>query len=494
MLADYRFGMNRIGVTVNVEPGTEVYERFKAYANLASIVIANNKIALSNFSPLTATGEELTTLAGIFGVTRRSASSAAGKITARARNISSITIPSGFICTSAAGLKYATTSAVTSSATVFTLEVRAQTGGDATNLDPGALLTWDDASIGPLKLQAFVGVYDSTTQTYAGDISGGADEDDDEKLRERLIERLSFPAVGGNWSQAVQLAELSSASIEKAFAYPCVRGPGSYDIAIIKAGGNRTLTTDDINTAASAVTSQMPGHADLNLTSVSEMGVDVVINLSLPLPASGGGSGGGWRDAVPWPSTTESGGNGKPKITAVNVNTSTITVNSTDDIPVAGKHFGVWISTLQEMREYTILSVGGVSGARTIVIDVGTSDSMSGLAAGQYVSAGAFNLKAYAATFLEAMDKLGPGEKTTSTDILPRGARKPPPDVSYPASLTLEQLAALKNNHVEVLDAQYGGRFSNGTTIGLSTPSPPATTADPPRILTLKQLSLRCQN
>jgi hypothetical protein len=108
-----------------------------------------------------------------------------------------------------------------------------------------------------------------------------------------------------------------------------------------------------------------------------------------------------------------------------------------------------------------------------------------------YCSPGAVNLKAYGSQILQAVQELGPGEKSVNQDIVPRGSRKPPPDIGYPVALSSLTLASVTNEHDEILSANFVARYATGTNVNLIRPSLPPTTADPPNILVLKNLAFR---
>ena len=488
LLADIRYQYARIGVNVNVSRGSELYIRCKALANRVSVAIANNEVSLAKISPLSATGDTLTELAGVYGVSRRPAASASGNVTVTVVGGGTVTIPASFVCTSPDGIQYQTTVSSTVS-DGQTVSVSAISAGENTDQTATTILTWDSASIGNLGQNCIVA---------AGGIDGGADADDDNTLRRRLLERLSYPAEGGNWAQVKQLAETASASVESAFVYTAVRGPGSYDVALTKAGTDRQLSLANVNSVAAGILAEMPGSADLNCTAVDPEYVDAVIDIRLPLPVNAGGVGGGWRDSSPWPSVAETPGV-YAKVTSIAdlLSASRITVDSTSaDPPKAGDRFGIWNPNGGpngdgEMAEFAILSVGGVSGAYVITIDTSQSDAISFITTGMYCSSGAFNLKAYGAAFLAAVQQLGPGEKTSNTDILPRGARKPTPDTGYPTTLSSLTLSAVTNSYSEVMSMSFAARLATGTSTPLSSPSLPTTTADAPKILVLKNLSFR---
>ena len=490
LLSDLRFSFDILGITKNVKPNSEAWIRAKAIADRISIAIANNEIVTGDFNPLTAVGEPLEDLSAVFGVTRRPASKAAGNVIVGVTGAAPVVIPLGFLITSAEGNEYETTAALAVS-DGDRIEVISTGTGDDQDVAANATMTWNSAAIGALAQTALVD---------AGEIDGGADEDDDETLRRRLIQRLSFPQVGGNTAQIADFAEDATAAVERAYVNAAVRGPGSYDVAVTAAGGDRTLSNANVNIVANAIVGSMPGHADLNVTSVNQQQVDIIIDVDLPLPVNAGGAGGGFKDSVPWPSDLETGPNVFAEITSKIVNT--ITVNSTTpDTPKIGQRFAVWNPTGGDdgdgnFEEFTISFVSGSTGAFVITIDTSNSGSLAFITVGMYCSAGADRLQDYGSTFRDEILRLGPGEKTTNVDIVPRANRFPKITTEDPVALTsllFSPLTDQDDGFTEIEDIDYAGRFDTGTKTARTTPSTPATTADAPRILTLKHLAFRAK-
>jgi len=475
ILRTIAFACARRGVTANVLPGSDHYIRADAIAKRVSVAMANNKIALANLSPLTATGKDLRDLCAVFGVPERPASSASGSVTIKCSG--SITIPADFVATAPSGLKYKTTGANIAIATGAKVELVAVSTGKATNVDPSTVLTWDSAAIGSLV---------STCTVDADGFTGGFDADADEQLRARLIDTLSNPAGGGNVAQVRQWAEDASSAVERAFCYAGVRGAGTYDVALVAAGGDRTVPGATVTAIDAVLAAKHPGHADVNTTTISPERVDVILSATMPTPASTGGAGNGWRDTVPWPSGAVSLGSDDGKVTAYSAPTATV---RTTTAPVAGQRIGVWYAGTDEGQfyEYTIATVGGVSGAWTITVVGGFIVSPLNC----YVSAGATRLADYGAAFLALVRTLGPGEKTANQDILPRGRRQPTPETTAPSDLTTSLLGAMTTAYPEITDLTYAARVATGTTTALTSPSVPATTADPPKILVLKHFAIR---
>jgi hypothetical protein len=461
----------------NVLPDSDHYVRAEAFAEQLSIAIANNQVSASAANPLTATGTDLIQLAAVFGVQPRGAGPASGFVTIVV-SLGTVNVPQ-FLTGSINGQLYETTGTNNGVANGVALAVQALAAGTVGNQEPNAQLAWSSAAIGNLGPLA--------TVTAAG-ITGGTDADGDDQLRARLLDKLSAPPVGGNAQSVRGWTTAASAAVEDAYVFAAIRGAASYDVAVTSAGGQRTVSAVLLPSLRAAVLAQMPGQNDLNLTTVTPQPVDVILRATLPLPQTAGGSGGGWRDAAPYPAEI-------CKITAYNSGTGVATVNSTA-APSVGSSIGAWDPTYLDpttgipvgmMREYSVASpIGGSAGAWTFTVQSGWQASPLG----QYVSAGALSLVSYAGTFRDAVAALGPGEKTAFLELLPRAARFPAVDSgTAPPGLTSRTTDAVQNAYAEIANLVYAAVYAAGTTNPQTSPAVPATTADPPGILTLNSLA-----
>jgi uncharacterized phage protein gp47/JayE len=489
LLNAYRLGYAQRGVTVNVSEGSEPWIRYDSMAGMVMHAIRNGELGLRNTNPLLAVGEALIEWARVFGVFPRPASSASGLLIITISNalIPSVPIPTGYVGThSVTGVKYEVVTGA-SVADQGTIQVTAKSAGANTDAAAGDIVTWDSQTIAWLKQPTVVDV---------GGIDGGEDADDEEDLRRRLLKRLGLPAVGGNPAHTIQLAEDTSAAVWAAFDYPSVRGPGSYDLAIMgdpASSAGVVLNATIQGQVDTAVQGEKPGYANSNTTSVQEEELDAIVGLGLPLPKAAGGLGGGWKDANPWPSDAESGVKGL--ITGVSAapgsSSPILTVDSTSaDPPVAGRHIAVWNNTTKAFVEGTIVTVTGSSGSYDITLDT-TAAAGAFMAAGQYVSPAAHHMQDYADTFVEAMHSMGPGEKTDNPDILRYARRFPSTSFSNPAALTSRQISAVESAHSEVENIAFVARYATGLTTTLTTPSIPPSTSEPPRRLALKHFAFR---
>ncbi len=469
ILSDLTYYGLQGGITFNVKPGSEHYKTATALANRVCIAIANNKISNDQRNPLTATGDALRDIARVYGITERPASESTGNVLVKVATGVSVTIPSDFQGTGSNSKKYVTTqiNIVSNGDTISMTSVEA---GEDTVLATGSQITWDSASIASLLSPATV---------LTPGIRGGADTDDDDDIRRRLLDRLAAQAVGGNGASLKEWAEETSASIERAYVYEAIRGPASADIAIVASTGDRTLSGTIVDTSRANVVANMPGGVvSINETTVVPEELDIVLGVKLPLPESVGGTGGGWRDADPWPAELT-------KITVVAG--ANYTVNSTT-APIVGQSIGLWDRSDVDdpvMEERTVTAVSGTAGAWVITL----SGANSFVVVGDYVSAGATNLVSYAASAYAQFLLLGPGEKTDNLDLLPRSARYPSPSISGPMDLTNRQISEVMNEYDEMSDLVYNVTYETGTTTARTSPSLPPTTSSPPRVLVCKRLA-----
>ena len=464
-------GAERRGLTVNLLPGSEFYLRAEACAMQVLPIFANNKLGLKAVSPLDATGDQLTELCQVFGVAERSAASAAGFITIGVTS-GTVTIPADYVCTARDGTKYKTVSggSFTNGALV---EVIAVTGGASTTKGAGEILQWDSSTVAYLK---------QTATVSTGGLTGGADADDEETLRGRLLKRLSEPGQGGNRSMVQALAENASASVSAAFVYSAVKGPGSYGVCVVKEDGDRTLSSAIVNAVASAIVAELPGHADLNCTTATPEELDICLKMALPTPTFAGGVGGGFRDATPWPNIRT----GSVKITAFNSGTGLITTDATSyDTLNVGHHIGIWSPDDETMYEFVVASRSLPGGFVALTVVGGFPVDFTD----HYISAGAEKLPDYASSFLTAMQALGPGEKTSRPHLLPRSLRWPSvfAEASYMIASNLPM--AIQKDSPELLTLEILESFETGTTTTRTSPTVPAAAVDPPGILVLKHLS-----
>lgn len=177
--------------------------------------------------PQTAAGEYLDLHAALRGVERKRAAKAAGVLRFSVREAGTPrTIPAGTVCMTAGLVRFETTKAVVLAAgsTYADAPARALEPGAAGNTAAGTILTM---AVAPAGVEAC---------TNPEAFSGGADQEDDESLRARVLETYRRLANGANAAFYEQKA-LSFDGVAAATVLPRLRGAGTVDVVIATPSG-----------------------------------------------------------------------------------------------------------------------------------------------------------------------------------------------------------------------------------------------------------------
>jgi uncharacterized phage protein gp47/JayE len=464
-----RINGERYGHTINVAVGSELWLRANALAGIVCHAFSNNKIALQQYSPLTAEEDKLLELAAQFGVEPRTGAKSTGAATARCTGV--VIIPDGYLATAPNGEKFELVGpeTVTTSGAVT---LRAVNAGTAGNLSAGTVLTWDSASIGFLQ---------RTMTVTGGGITGGTETDTWSEVKDRLLLKLKSPPVGTNWAQIREWTLASTSSVARCFVYPAVRGPGTVDVCVI--GEDNAVLSDAVCDEVEAyVAGEFSDHADLSVTSIYAEEVDAV--MALRLPSSTSTTGGGWTDATPWPSDAV-------RITAVASDVITTDLAFGADDPAIGTTVRIHAGS-SWLGPFSVTAAADDGGFLEL-----TLSAAPGAVTGCYLSADCESIEDYAATFADAFAELGPGEKSTSGFVLPRGKRRPTTDTGdyiraghrLESALMSATSAEDVIEHPEIEDARVVVVRLTGTTTAQYTPSVPASAGDPPRMLILANMA-----
>ncbi len=176
--------------------------------------------------PDTATGRWLDRHASMWGLTRKDAGPAGGKV--RITGVTGNTVPLGTSWTSEEGFSYTTLeeAEIPTGEEVFVL-VEATTGGAATRLPASAELSLDAAIAG----------VDDVATVIIGDagedgLVGGSDLESDDDLRVRVLARIQNPPEGGSVADYIGWA-LEVPGVTRAWAIPWVNGPGTVLVLVV---------------------------------------------------------------------------------------------------------------------------------------------------------------------------------------------------------------------------------------------------------------------
>lgn len=147
-------------------------------------------------------------------------------------------VPVGASLRRADGAEYTVTAGATLVAGAATLTVRAKVAGVAGNCAPGTKLSFV-SPIGSVSSTAVVGV--------AG-LVDGADGEQDEALRARVVADMQAPPMGGCASDYVQWA-LQVPGVTRAWVYPLASGAGTVTVRFVR-DGDASLIPDAGEVAA----------------------------------------------------------------------------------------------------------------------------------------------------------------------------------------------------------------------------------------------------
>lgn len=157
----------------------------------------------------------------MFGVERIEATYATGDVTFTGTNTT--VIPAGTVITLDGEIEYETDADGTVSGGTVTIAVTATETGEDGNLDVGTTVYLTSPITG----------IDSDATVAAGGLTGGADEEDLEDYRARVLERIADPSNGGNDADYAAWAKMV-AGVTRAWVYPLELGPGTVLVYFVR--------------------------------------------------------------------------------------------------------------------------------------------------------------------------------------------------------------------------------------------------------------------
>jgi uncharacterized phage protein gp47/JayE len=251
--------------TLNKNEGGFVFDSLSPSA----IELALAYIELDNVINLgfvsTTSGNYLDYKAEEYGLTRLAATKATGQITITGTNAT--VIPAGSLFSTAGGIQFETLAEVTISGTTVVASVRAVVAGISGNVAISAINTI------PI---AIPGV---TSVDNAAGTTGGTDQETDEALRDRILEKVQNPATSGNSNHYVQWAK-EVAGVGDARCLPLWDGNGTVKVVIID--GNKEPASGTIVTNVETyIETVRPIGADVTVVSASAVEIDVDATLTL---------------------------------------------------------------------------------------------------------------------------------------------------------------------------------------------------------------------
>ena len=213
---------------LTVAEGGDLSARFYAVAAELYSLYAQAEWTREQCFPQTAEGDLLDLHGQLRGVTRREADYAQGiiRFSVDAARDNPVPIAQGTVCMTAGQLRFVTVEAGTIEAGALYADVKAQAveAGAAGNVTAGTILIM---AVAPTAVSACV-----NPEAFAG----GRDREDDESLRERILETYARLANGANAAYYKQTA-LSFPDVVAAHVVPRSRGVGTVDVVVATQAG-----------------------------------------------------------------------------------------------------------------------------------------------------------------------------------------------------------------------------------------------------------------
>jgi len=170
--------------------------------------------------PTTASSEILDQWSGVWGVPRKAATFAAGLVTFTGSD--GTAVPQGLQVRRADGQSYTTTASGVIAAGTADVAVQADL----------ALALANSAAALELVLVSAVSGLDSAATVEAAGLIGGGDQEDDEALRARLLQRIQSSFQGGSASNYVTWT-LEISEVTRAWAIPNHNGAGTVGVTFV---------------------------------------------------------------------------------------------------------------------------------------------------------------------------------------------------------------------------------------------------------------------
>lgn len=258
--------------------GTDSLLRYSVL-NVVAFVVAGiayglygfiNWISLQVF-PDTADSEQLRRWASIWGVTPLPATAASGYITVTGTP-DGTDIPIGTVFRRSDGVLFTSDVDVTIASGTAAVHVVANTQAANTDTDATSTMTF----VSPITNVNSSGVVD------ANGLTGGADEESDESLESRLLNRIQNPPQGGDANDYIQWA-LAISGVTRAWCYPLELGIGTVTVRFMMDNtySNGIPHAGDVTTVQNALDILRPVTADLTVVAPVAAPINFTIHLNV---------------------------------------------------------------------------------------------------------------------------------------------------------------------------------------------------------------------
>lgn len=280
--------------------------------------------------------------------------------------------------------------------------------GPSTNLDALSTMKWSFPRPGISPTATVV------QQSDGSGLTGGRNAETDAQANDRLAALRASPPASGNdadYQKATQ--ETPGITIQQAFTYPCIRGPGTMGVTFTlrpgTPGANRIPNATQLATVLAWLIGKFPADDGILVCSLLGFSVNIVYKVSWS------GSAVSWADAAPWPPYIPSDmvivdNSVAPTATTFRLVTGTSTVN-----PTVGSTIAFYDQKAGVFRRKRILTVTTLAANHTwdIVCDIvnNASDTTYTPFTGQAPGPWSDSLQVLVPDTTAYFDTLGPGEQ-----------------------------------------------------------------------------------
>lgn len=257
----------RFDDTYDKRQGSPLWDLLSPKAlELAQAYIQMDNVLNLGFASST-TGELLERRVSEQGLTRKDAVQAEGYVVLS--GLADLEVPEGTAVTtdSATPIYFITQEDVVLTNGTARVRALAEEGGTEGNVAPGAITTITGELAGVVTV----------TNTEA--FSGGIDEESDDELLQRYLEKVQTPSTSGNKYHYIAWAK-SVPGISDAKVYPLWNGPGTVKVVVINTQ-KRTPSQTALEAVQTYIDEQHPVGADVTVEGVTEVPIDVNMTLTL---------------------------------------------------------------------------------------------------------------------------------------------------------------------------------------------------------------------
>lgn len=218
--------------------------------------------------PDTADAENLARWASIWGINRKSATFATGSVTFT--GVDGTSIPIGTVILRGDGQRYTTTASAVISSAAAVVPVSAISAGEDQNTNASVKLT----------TESIISGIDSEVTVGSGGITGGLNDEQDDTLRERLLERIKNPPHGGS-EYDYRFWALQVSGVTRAFVVPQWDGVGSVAVYVVDDNSATAPIPDSevVTAAQTYLDTQRPVTADVSVFAPTAKNLNLTISI-----------------------------------------------------------------------------------------------------------------------------------------------------------------------------------------------------------------------